>query len=65
MLEDLAEAIEKLRVPTEGAALTQLLALRDRLDARIAEAVGDFDAARLWDLDGATSMTAWLRDKAP
>ncbi len=64
MLEDLAEAIEKLRVPTEGAALAQLLALRDLLDARIAEAVGDFDAAGLWDLDGATSMTAWLRDKA-
>ncbi|MEA2972886.1 MAG: hypothetical protein QOG82_1344 [Actinomycetota bacterium] len=64
MLEDLAKAIEKLRLPLDGTALTQVLALRDRLDALIAEAVGEFDAAQLWDIDSATSMTAWLRDKA-
>jgi hypothetical protein len=40
------------------------LALRDRLDARIAQAVGAFDAASLWDIDGATSMTAWLKASA-
>ena len=27
-------------------------------------AVGDYDEARLWDADAATSMTAWLRDRA-
>jgi hypothetical protein len=64
VLEDLAEAIEGLDVPVDGAAIVQVLALRDRLDARIAEAVGAFDAAGLWDIDGATSMTAWLRASA-
>jgi Domain of unknown function (DUF222) len=61
VLEDLAEVIEGLDVPVDGAAIVQALALRDRLDARIAEAVGAFDAASLWDIDGATSMIAWLR----
>src|SRR4051794_40842176 len=40
------------------------LAERDRLDALIAADVAEFDAAQLWDLDAATSMVAWLRDKA-
>ena len=37
---------------------------RDQLDARIAEVAGAFDAHELWDIDGATSMTAWLRSMA-
>jgi len=44
--------------------LLALLAERDRLDARIAVAVAEFDAAGLWDVDAATSMVAWLRDRA-
>jgi hypothetical protein len=63
-LENLASVIEGLRVPLDGAMLVQVLALRDRLEARLAVAVGDFDAGHLWDLDAATSMTAWLRDRA-
>jgi len=39
--------------------LQELLAERDRLDARIAGAVAAFD----WEADGATSMQAWLRDR--
>jgi hypothetical protein len=62
VLEDLATAIESLDIPVDGAAIMQALALRDQLDARIAEAVGAFDAAKLWDIDGSTSMTAWLRE---
>jgi hypothetical protein len=38
--------------------------LRDRLDARISDAVAAHDRAGLWELDGATSMTAWLVDRA-
>ncbi len=64
MFEALAEAIEELEVPAEGTAIVEALALRDRLDAKICEAVGDFDTAGLWDLDAATSATAWLRDHA-
>ena len=43
--------------------LRQLLAERDRLDARIAVAVAEFDAVQLWDADAAPSMVAWLRDQ--
>lgn len=64
VLESLATVIDDLRVPCDGAGLVQVLALRDRLDARIAAAVGEFDTARLWDVDASTSMTAWLRDRA-
>ena len=64
MLEDLAQAIEELDIPLDGNALVQVLALRDRLDSRIVAVVGEFDEAGLWDLDSATSMTAWLRDRA-
>jgi len=64
VLEELAEAIEKLDIPADGPALVRALALRDQLDARIAEAVGSFDGAGLWDIDAATSMTAWLRSAA-
>ena len=64
MLEDLAKAIERLDIPVDGAALVKVIALRDQLDARIAEAAGAFDAHELWDIDGATSMTAWLKSAA-
>ncbi|MEA2973664.1 MAG: hypothetical protein QOG82_2122, partial [Actinomycetota bacterium] len=64
VLAELAETIEKLQIPPDSVAIAQVLALRDRLDALIAEAVGAFDAAQLWDMDSATSMTAWVRDKA-
>jgi len=38
--------------------------LRDRLDAKVTMAVAAFDAADLWDVDGDTSMTGWLRHHA-
>ncbi len=61
VFEGLAVAIEELDVPVDGDALVQVMALRDRLDARIAVAVGELDALGLWDVDGSTSMTAWLK----
>src|SRR5262245_50642223 len=60
MFEQLGEAIERLDIPVDGAALTEVVALRDRLDARISDTVADCDRVGLWELDGATSMTAWL-----
>jgi hypothetical protein len=63
-VEVLAAAIEGLSVPVDGDELVTVLGLRDRLDARIAEAVAAFDSAELWDAEGATSMTAWLADRA-
>src|SRR5439155_25842272 len=46
------------------AEVLELVAERDRLDARLSTAVAEFDEAELWDLDAATSMKAWLRDRA-
>lgn len=61
MFEALEKAVDELSIPLDGRALQAVFALRDRLDAAIAEAVGAFDAASLWDIDLATSMTGWLR----
>jgi Domain of unknown function (DUF222) len=60
MFEELGTAIEGFDIPVDAAALAAALALRDRLDARISDAVADCDRAGLWELDGAISMTAWL-----
>ncbi|MGI8984543.1 MAG: hypothetical protein ACR2HM_08440 [Acidimicrobiales bacterium] len=48
MLVDLAEAIEKLDIPFDGGSLVEAIALRDRLEARIAEAAGAFEATGWW-----------------
>jgi len=64
MFETLETAISELRVPCDPAALVHVLALKDRLDARISEAVGEIDHEQLWDLDGYVSMTSWLKQKA-
>jgi hypothetical protein len=60
VFEELATAIDELAIPTDGAALAAVLALRDRLDARISDTVADLDRTGLWELYGATSTTAWL-----
>ncbi len=44
--------------------MVEAIALRDRLDARIAEATGTFEATGLWAVDASASMTAWLRAHA-
>jgi Domain of unknown function (DUF222) len=64
ILEPLAEAINHLDLPADGAMLTRAFALADRLNARLVAAVGEHDAADQWRNDGATSMTAWLRHHA-
>jgi hypothetical protein len=63
MFVELASAVEELEIPLHGAGLAEVIGLRDRLDARIAVAVGLFDRAGLWEVEGATSMIAWLRDR--
>src|SRR5947209_4030622 len=60
MFDELAQAIRSLDIPVESSSVAAVLALRDELDARIAEALGAFDGECLWALDGAVSMTGWL-----
>ena len=63
-VELLRAAVEGLSVPVEGDALVAVLGLWDQLGARISETLAAFDDAELWDSDGATSLTAWLADRA-
>ena len=65
MFESLATEVDELSIPPCTDAIIEVLAIRDCLDAKISEAVGDFDRYGLWDLDSATSMTAWLRQYGP
>jgi hypothetical protein len=60
MSSDLADAIERAEIDDIAHALF----LRDRLDAKIFEAIARFDRDSAWAADGATSMTAWLRANA-
>jgi Domain of unknown function (DUF222)/HNH endonuclease len=62
-LDRLDAAIGQLDLAVDDRDLAAALALRDRLDARIASAVQAMDAAGLWDAVGATSMTAWIADR--
>ncbi len=57
-------AIENLEVPVDRESLVEAIALRDRLDARITEAVGEFEANGWCAVDASASMTAWLRANA-
>jgi hypothetical protein len=63
-MADLATAIETLDIPVGADALVQAIALRDRLDARIAQATGVFEASRWWAGDASASMVAWMRANA-
>ncbi len=64
MFEGLAAEIRSLNLRVDGDALAEALALYDELGARLTEALGAFDAAELWELDGATSLTGWLAERA-
>jgi hypothetical protein len=64
VFEALESAIDELEVGLDTDALAAAVAVRDRLDARISQAVVAIDQAGLWDVEGATSMTAWLADRA-
>jgi len=47
VFEELGATIDTLDVPLDGAALTAVIGLRDRLDARISDAVNAYDRAGL------------------
>ncbi|MDQ3293398.1 MAG: hypothetical protein M3527_02960, partial [Actinomycetota bacterium] len=44
--------------------LREAFAARDRLDARLEATVAEFEAAALYELDGAITMSSWLRKQA-
>ena len=59
-----AESIRALELPVDGDSIAGALAAIDELAAKVCEALGEFDRAGLWDADAATSLVAWLRDRA-
>src|SRR3954454_22948089 len=61
MLAQLEAAVGAADLPLDAAALRRAIALLDRLQARLSRTIGEFDHAGLWALEGATSMTAWLK----
>ncbi|HYZ98679.1 MAG TPA: DUF222 domain-containing protein [Acidimicrobiales bacterium] len=64
VLEPLAAAIDGLDLPVDGEdgeVLAEAFGLADQLNAKLTEAAGTHDRAEVWRDDGATSMTAWLR----
>ena len=59
-IKELAAALACLQVAPVAGHIEELLALRDRLDAKISEGLRAFDAERCWAEDGSLSLTAWL-----
>ena len=64
MLEQLAAAIASVEIGVDGDSIEEAIALRDRLDARIAQAVGKYEVTGWWAVDASASMVAWLRGHA-
>src|SRR5688500_5240766 len=64
MFEQLASAVAELEVPNDGEALAEGYRLLDRLAAKLSVAVGEWEASGQWEIEGATSATAWLRSAA-
>src|SRR5215207_1903558 len=63
VFDALAAEVEALDVPAGGEALAELLHIQDRFTAHLMAAVGEFGASGEWELDGATSVRAWLRHR--
>ncbi len=59
-IKELAAALACLPVAPVAGQIEELLALRDRLDAKISEVLRAFDAEHCWAEDGSLSLTAWL-----
>jgi hypothetical protein len=59
-IKELAAALGCLPVAPVAGDIEELLALRDRLDAKISDALRAFDALGCWAEDGSLSLAAWL-----
>jgi hypothetical protein len=61
MFTETQRAFEDLMSLLAKEELVDVVALRDRFDAQVAERVAEDDASEVWRNDGSVSMTAWLR----
>jgi len=53
--------LDDLDIPPDAAGVSAALAFSSRLQAKLAVTVGVFDIRQEWELDGSTSLTAWLK----
>lgn len=63
-LAAISELVDGLSIGCDRVEIQRAFAVRDKLDARIADVVGDYEAAGLHELDGAVTITGWLRVQA-
>src|SRR3954468_5642723 len=58
----LVQAIDSLTIRVDERDLGQAISALSTLQAKVTEAVAVFDRHRLWDTNGSTSLTGWLKD---
>ena len=63
VISTLAAAIDEVSIATDTDELAAALVLLDRLTAAVTDAAHRVNTAGLWELDGATSMVAWLKTR--
>jgi hypothetical protein len=59
-IKELLAALACLQVAPVAEDIEELLALRDRLDAKLSEALRVFETESGWSKDGSLSLSAWL-----
>ena len=64
MFVALTDAVDTLDIPVERDAIVGAIALCDRIEGKIAAAVGEFQARGLHELAGSVTMSTWLRHRA-
>ena len=60
MNENTFDELRNMVVYPHAGALKEAIAVFQLFEAKLAEAVGAFDQAGLWDVEGARSMADWL-----
>src|SRR4051812_33217090 len=63
-LDALAALVDALDLAVDTDELAMALSIADRLHAKANRATGDVDAAGLYEVDGAVSMSGWLHTHA-
>src|SRR5688500_19983798 len=61
MFPELETAVDTVEIPLERDAIVAAIGLRDRWDAKIGTAVGEYQALGLHEVDGSVTMGSWLR----
>src|SRR5258705_11154758 len=64
MFGQLAQLVREMDAPADGDGLRELLRLRHVFDAKVAVGLCAFDRAGGWELEGATSLTGWMKTNA-